>query len=204
MKPATGSRPSADSNKVSVRIDSGGHSFSVDTLPREVADGECVAEFCVVTCKTVLVPDEVFDETAAANYLAVAGVPCSADETPVTASANGITAVMAVARTFAEAVGRLSGGRARFTTPLLRECTPEGRRLEISTAGDVSCFRICDKGRLRFAEALRTESAEDILYYTSELRSRFGLDEYIIYICGDSAAEKARLLSKYFKGVICE
>lgn len=204
MRPATGSNNPSDRSKVSVRTDSGGHSFCVDSLPGEVLNGECVAEFCIATHKTVLVPAEVFEESSAAQYLAVAGVPCAADEEPVWMADGGIVAVAAVARSFKAAVGRLPEGCVSFTSPLLGGCDAGGRRLQINTFGNVSFFRLSDNGRLRVAEALKTDSADDILYYLNELDGRFGLNEYLIYIYGDGAESAAQLAGKYFKNVRCE
>ena len=191
-------------NKVSVRAESGGHSFCIDSLSGEILDGECGVEFCIVTHKTVLVPDEIFETSSAARYLSVAGVPCAGDEEPLCISEGGITAVMAVSERFMADVGRRLGGRASFTSPLLGDCGHNGRRVQIQTLGGVSFFKVGDNGRLRFAEALQTDSADDILYYANALDSRFGLNEYLIYICGDGAETTARLLSKYFSSVKCE
>lgn len=204
MKPETGNNSlAAQTEKVSVRIESGGHSFSSDTLPPKVLQA-AEAEFCVVTDKTVLVPDEAFDPEYAERWLAVSGLACNDDELPLCVSRNGVTAIMAVARQCSAAIGREFGQRAHFTTPLLEEYDSEGRKLHIRTIGQVSYFKLYENGRLRFAEALKTEGPGDILYYMHKIDGRFGLDAYHIYIYGEGAAGTRKVLKKYFNRVKCE
>ena len=205
MRPETGNNsPSADNRKVSVRLDSGGHSFSADNLPKRAFAQDVQVEFTVVTHKTVLVPAEAFDPEAAAALLAVAGLPCSADEEPLCITAGDKTAVAAIDCRCATEIARLFGGRAAFVSPLLHDCPAEERRLCIRTLGKVTFFTITDNGRLRFAEAFRTENSDEVLYYTRELDRRCMLEGYLIYIYGDEASETARLLKRYYKKVKCE
>ena len=205
MRQVTGnnSRP-ADKNKVSVRIESGGHSFSLDGLPKKAFDEETTVVFSVITHKTLLVPAELFDQSAAANMLAIAGLECTPDEEPVCTSDNGTVTVMAVAKSAVAAISERFGERARFTSPLSAATNAEGRRLDIRTCGRVSYFTLSEEGRLHFAEALKTDDADEILYYVQAVNNRFILDKYLIYIYGDGAAETAKLLRRYFKGVKCE
>lgn len=117
MKPETGNNSvSADVRKVSVRIESGGHSFSVDALPKLAFDENAAVEFVVITHKTVLVPDELFDEAAAGDFLAVAGLPCAAGEKPLCIPDEGCTAVAAVSAECLSEIARQFGPRSRFVT----------------------------------------------------------------------------------------
>lgn len=205
MKPETGNNSvSADVRKVSVRIESGGHSFSVDALPKLAFDENAAVEFVVITHKTVLVPDELFDEAAAGDFLAVAGLPCAAGEMPLCIPDEGCTAVAAVSAECLSEIARQFGPRARFVSPMVMRSQSAGRRLYIRTFGKVSYFNLWDEGRLRLAEAFVTADADEILYYVCGLDRNFGLGEYHIYIYGDGADETAKLLKRYFKNVKCE
>lgn len=190
--------------KVSVRADSGGHSFSFDTLPESLFDGTAQVEFSVSTHKTTLLPAVVFDERSAAKYLAVAGLACREDERALCITCGNIVAVVAVSVEFLARVAETFGARASFTSPLLELCREEGSKMHIRRAGDVSYVVFCVNGKLRFAEAFRTESEEEVLYYVHLLRDRFDLNEYLIYISGEHSEATARLLSKYFSHVKCE
>ncbi|MEG2612789.1 MAG: hypothetical protein RR971_04805, partial [Alistipes sp.] len=103
-------------NRMSIQLKRGGHSFSMANLPASVVE----AKFVVLTDKTLLVPQEEFDESLAANYLRVAGMACSASETPVWSSTKApIVAIMAAdAACMASIRGKL-GDQASFTSPLL-------------------------------------------------------------------------------------
>lgn len=205
MRPETGNNnPSADNSKVSIRLESGGHSFSADALPDELRNPQTEALFEVVTHKTLLIPSELFERDNAARYLAVAGLACRPDETALTAEKEGMTAVMAVSSKMLNAIRPHFGERAAFTSPLLELENGGGRELRIALYGDVSYFKLSDDGRLRFAEALRTVDFDEILYCLHILDERFGLAAYHIYICGDGAADTAARVKKYFRKVKCE
>ena len=205
MRPETGNNhPSADVIKVSVRVDSGGHSFSVDTLPKRASDKKTTVEFVIVTDKTVLVPSDIFSNQDAEALLAAAGVPCNSDEQPLCISAGEMTAVAAVSKRCAELIAGRFGGRAVFASPLLEEFASDGRKLHIRTFGSTACFKLYEDGRLRFAEMLKTAGEDDVLYYVQGLHDHFALDAYHIYIYGDRSAETAKLLKRYFNNVECE
>lgn len=206
MKPVTGNNnPSADVNKVSVRLDSGGHSFSVELLPKKAFDSASVVEFTVITHKSLLIPSEIFEASAAANYLAVAGLACSSAEQPLCMEAGDKTVVAAVDRSCLETIGKQFDSRAVFTSPLLQCCDNPSSKLHICTYDRVACFKLYgEDGRLRFAEMLRCAGSDDILYYVHELSTQFDIDGFLIYICGDHAVESAKLLKKYFGRVKCE
>ena len=205
MRPVTGNNnTSTDVNKVSVRIDSGGHSFSVDTLPAKALEDGVTVEFAVITHKSVLVPSECLDAGDAANWLSVSGLACNSDEQPLCVVSGRHTVVAAVAKTAVEDIAAKIGERAEFTSPLLSHYDSDGKKLHICTFGNVSYFKLYEDNRLRFAEAFKTAGEDDILYYAQGLNAHFGLSGYLIYIYGDRSAETAKLLKRYFKGVRCE
>ena len=205
MRQVTGNNSlPANVNKVSVRVVSGGHSFCVDGLPKKAFSDDVTVEFEVVTLKTILVPTEVFEAENAEKYLAVAGVPCSADEEAVCITDGWRTAVMAVSTECLAAIDETFGARAVFISPLLHRHDVSGYKLHIRTIGEVSCFKLYADSTLRFAEILPTAGADDVLYYVQGLDAQYGLKAYHIYIYGDGAEETSKVLKRYFKGVRCE
>ena len=194
----------ADIDKVSVRIVSGGHSFSVEGLPRKAFDEGVTVEFQVITPKSLLVPAEAFDAASAAGLLAVAGIGCTPAEEPLCIVAGDKVAVAAVATQCLARIDENFGTRAAFTSPLLEECDADGCKLYIRTFGDCCCLRVCENGRLRFAEIMPAATPDEILYYVQTLCDRMECSEYLIYIYGEGASESAKLLRRYFKRVKCE
>lgn len=199
----------ADNNTVSIRLGSGGHAFSEEELAAAASrlnDNPCiVAEFSVETHKTLLVPSEIFDPAAAAGYLAVAGIPCRADEEVISVAAGDMTAVMAADKACTEFIRRTFGDRARFTTPLLTLGGKDAQRtLRIHLCRGVGYFKLCEEGRMRFAEALKTDTTADLLYALQGLDERYGLKGCTIIISGDGAEAQAREVKRYFRKVRCE
>ncbi len=203
MKQATGNNTAAARNDVSIQFNLGGHSFSASDLPAEVVAGTDDVLFTVCTHKVTLVPQEAFDEALSAQYLAVAGLACSAGETTVCSEMRAATvAVMAIDAALLDKVLAILGTRAKFTSPLLDKRHDEGRNLSIVIADDTAYYRLFD-GSLRLAEAIRLQSADDVLFYALQFVETAGLgNDTDIYIRGSRSA--TRLLKRYFKRVVCE
>lgn len=204
MKQETGNNLSEPAKIVSIRLVSGGHSFSVDTLPKRAFDDDATVEFSVSTHKCLLVPAEVFDAAEAEKYLAAEGIYCAGDERAAYRIEGDKAAVMAVNAACLGQISAQFGGRAYITTPLLREYKAAGRELHIHTVGEVSYFKLYDGARLQYAEAAATADSDEILYYTTLISRAADLTAYIIYISGDNAQKTAKLLKRYFKKVQCE
>ena len=204
MKQATGNNSLKDTKIVSVRIDSGGHYFSVDTLPKAAFENSCNVEFSIVTHKTVLVPAEIFEPEAAASYLEIAGLGCAVGERPVYTVRGDKAVVMAIAESCADTLIDRFDSHIAFCSPLLEEFAGKEKALHIRTIGDVSYFKLYDGENLLFAEALMTDSRDETLYYTALLDRKFGLAAYLIYIYGDRQKQTAKLLKRYFKNIKCE
>ena len=204
MRQETGSNNSAAIQKVSIRLASGGHSFSVDMLPKRAFDSDAETVFEVITHKCTLVPAEVFEPAAAAAYLAADGRACSADERAVFRIEGDKAVVMAAADSCVAQIDDKFGGRAVLTSPLLREYEAKGRELHICTLGGVSFFKLYDGPKLQYAEAAATADSDEVLYYTTLLDREFALGEYLIYISGDEARKTAKLLKRYYRKVLCE
>ena len=186
MKQATGNNTAAARNDVSIQFNLGGHSFSASDLPAEVVAGTDDVLFTVCTHKVTLVPQEAFDEALSAQYLAGAAT----------------VAVIAIDAALLDKVLAILGTRAKFTSPLLDKRHDEGRNLSIVIADDTAYYRLFD-GSLRLAEAIRLQSADDVLFYALRFVETAGLgNDTNIYIRGSRSA--ARLLKRYFKRVVCE
>lgn len=201
MKPETGNNLSAPKNDVSIQLKLGGHSFSTASLPSEPTDADIT--FIVETHKVTLVPKQAFDESSAGDYLSAVGLPCAENETPVCSEMQAdMIAVMAINRTALSEIIAEFGNRARFTSPLL--CSDHGgkRNISIRITDGVAYYRAFDNG-LQAAEAIKTVSDDDILYYTVRIAEALDFGkESVIYIKGGKSA--AKLVKRYFKNVICE
>lgn len=201
MKQETGNNLSAPKNDVSIQLKLGGHSFSTASLASVPADAGIT--FVVETHKVTLIPKKAFDESLAADYLSAVGLSCATDETAVCSDMQAETiAVMAIDKTaLSEIVGEF-GSRAGFTSPLLCSEHDGSRNMSIRIIDGVAYFRAFDNG-LQAAEAIRTASDNDVLYYAIRIGEalNFGKDTDI-YIEGGKSA--AKLVKRYFKKVICE
>ena len=123
MKQATGSNTPQSINKVSIQLTLDGHSFSAPALSGEFP-GDGPVEVELLTPRTMLVPEELFDKEHAGEVLAAAGMAALPGECPVwSAPQQNAVAVMAAAENALAAVHERLGGRARYTTPLL--CVPQ-------------------------------------------------------------------------------
>ncbi len=208
MRQVTGSNPIPQQNEVSIRLNSGGHSFSADTLSalaqRAESEPNARIVFVVDTPRVTLVPREEFSTEAMESYLAVCGIECLSDEIAIAVDADEpIMAVVAINRAAHESIIAKLGDKAKFTTPLLDDRHPEQHCVSISIGESVCYVRYQRPNELRFAEALTLGSDEDLLYYTMRIfeAESIALDTPI-YINGSHSAVK--LLKRYFKHVICE
>lgn len=180
---------------VSIRLMSGGHTFSTKDLEtiRQAGAG-AVVEF--VTHKTVLRPEQGFDMTNAVDDLTATGYAVAENEVVVSGRAqSGRVAVMAVSAACVEAIEAL-GVEVAYTSPLLAgEDLAEGSH--IALYGDVLYVRVY-KGGLRFAEAIAVENDADLLYYLVNIDKVYGI--YNMYARAEGDVERLnRVCRKYFK-----
>ena len=82
MKQATGSNTPQATNKVSIQLTLDGHSFSAPALSGEFP-GDGPVEVELLTPRTMLVPEELFDKEHAGEVLAAAGMAALPGECPV-------------------------------------------------------------------------------------------------------------------------
>jgi hypothetical protein len=204
MRQVTGSNPIPQQNDVSIRLNSGGHSFSVATLPTTATNADTRIRFVIDTPRVTLVPRTEFSANAATQYLAVCGIEPLHDEVVIAIEGeDDITAVVAINRVAYESISAKLADRAQFTTPLLDNRHPAEHCVTIGVGEGVCyvCYHTAET--LRFAEALTIGADDDILYYTTRLFEAESIPLNIpIYINGSRSA--AALLKRYFKQVICE
>lgn len=203
MKRATGNRTGSAENSVSIQLKLGGHSFSVDTLPSDITGGTAPVVFEVGTHKVTLVPQEEFDESLSAHYLDAVGLACGSDEIAVCSEPqSGIVAVMAVCRKAFDEITGVFGAMATFTTPLLADTGDDGQKALSLRIEDGVCYVVHTNGGLKLAEAIKIDSADDVLFYVHRITEILGLGNDIpVRVTGDRAA--ADILKRYFKGVEC-
>ena len=156
-------------NKVSIWLESDGHTFSNGTE----AEGGDVREIVVNTFKTALVPEQYLDTEDSARHLRDIGISITTDELVVHSTpTNGIVAVMAVVGSTLATL-REQYPNVTFTSPLLLgEPLERGTLLELRT--NTLYVRIYDDG-LRFAEAINIESEGDLLFALESLNRTYGI-----------------------------
>lgn len=204
MRQVTGSNQQPQRNDVSIRLNSGGHSFSVDTAMRQVPRDAVAIEFVIDTPRATLVAREHFAAEAAERYLAICGIHLLDDEMPIAIDGGADTiAIVATCRTAYDSICATFGERATFTTPLLTDTHPTEQCITIHV-GDGTCYiRYRSADELRFAEAFTSTCDDDILYYVARIIEAESIPAGIpIYICGSASA--ASLLKRHYKQVICE
>ena len=179
MKQATGSNTPQSINKVSIQLTLDGHSFSAPALSGEFP-GDGPVEVELLTPRTMLVPEELFDKEHAGEVLAAAGMAALPGECPVwSAPQQNAVAVMAAAENALAAVHERLGGRARYTTPLL--CVPQTSvpTVWMYYAAGLLYIKVYD-GKLRFAEVVPAPDEADLLYMLERLGSEFRLRDYTL------------------------
>ena len=205
MKQETGNSISVCDNKVSIQLLLGGHSFSPERITEQHTDSriEC-AECTVLTPRTVLVPRECFDVSAAEQYLRVAGLPCLSTETAVTSDLSAqIVAVMAVDTECLDVLRERFGERLAFTSPLCGSQNYSEPTVWIFRSGDLIYIKVY-KPVLRMAEAVEISSEADVLQLLHDLESVFEVRSCTIICCGDECERMRRQLAKYYPDVRCE
>jgi len=203
MKQATGSNTPQSINKVSIQLTLDGHSFSAPALSGEFP-GDGPVEVELLTPRTMLVPEELFDKEHAGEVLAAAGMAALPGECPVwSAPQQNAVAVMAAAENALAAVHERLGGRARYTTPLLREVQAGTPTVWAYRTAGLLYIKVSD-GSLRFAGVIPAPDTADVCYFTERLEKEFALKSCELRISGDAAKACGKLLKGYFKRIVCE
>jgi hypothetical protein len=184
-------------NKASIRYKSGGHSFSAKEVESLTAQRKSV-EIRVVTHKTVLMPAAHYDSQMGTQLLTSMGLTPSCTENVVaTSEREGMVAVMAVDREFADGVAQLKGDVA-LTSPLLDAPVERGTIIELD--GDVAFIRVYD-GSLRFAEAVTIGSDAGLSYLAEKLNTLYSIYNMNAHARGDVERVK-RVCGRCFKNLV--
>lgn len=183
-------------DKVSIRFQSGGHSFSEAQLKETIASGKRV-EVEIVSPRTALMPADA--RFSPAEVLRMAGLAPRATECAVKSEVvDGRVAVMAVDNALCN---RLRECSVVYSSPLTAvDCSREGVMLNL--IGSVLYLHIVEGGVLRVAEVLPVANDADIVYYLERFNEVYLIYNKAAYIKGDGRL--APLARKVFKSVICE
>lgn len=189
-------------SKVSIRLMSGGHSFSVAAVEELSKSGanEYVVE--VATHKTTLVPITMFREESAQEYLSMVGLRPSHDEVVVfSPELDDRVAVMAVSKECYAHLSLVLGGAIAFVSPLQMGRVPkEGAIMEL--AGDTLFVRIFNGGMI-FGEAIEVRNDADMLFALESIDQVYHIYNMRVRAKGD--IERLKRCSKdLFSNLECE
>lgn len=188
-------------NKVSIRLESGGHAFSPSALNAALervasskGDGTSKSggvmngadvEFVIHTHKTALVPAEYFDSENPRLELSAVGIAPASDEVVVCSGVvRDTVAVMAMNCACYDHISKTYGTRASFLSPL-QEGEPMDRGVAIALYADVLYVRVYDGG-MRFAEAMEVATDADVLYYLDSINRVYDIYNMHARATGDT------------------
>ncbi|MDE6865670.1 MAG: DUF3822 family protein [Alistipes sp.] len=189
---------------MSIQLALDGHSFSI--VGSRAALSEAVVSVEILTPRTLLVPEELFDPSHAATLLAADGkAPHTGEEIVHSAPVEGIVALMTVPT---KALRRLrerldTDAELAFTTPLLAPAHPDKPTVLLHQAAGYLYIRIYNGG-LRLAEALPMPTDAAIRYVLERLETEFPLKQYAAQLFGKENRRLEKLVGKRFKSVRCE
>ena len=187
--------------KVSIRLMSGGHSFSpaeIEAMAKE--GGVLTAE--LITPKITLVPEVMFDKERVVEYLAFVGLAPAHDEVTVYSPAvDDKVAVMAVAKSCYAKLVTEFGNNIEFSSPLIQGHAPKQGAL-IDLVDDVLYVRIFNGGML-FGEAMKVENDADILFYFEQINKVYNIYNMHVRARGD-VDRIAKLTKHLFTNIECE
>ena len=188
-------------NNVSIRLLSGGHSFSSADIDA-VRNASQPVEVTVISAKSTLVPAEVFDKEHAEDFLHEVGIYPTHSECVVYSDADdGAVAVMAMnAECYAQLMEAATHG-ITFSSPLIDE-KPMKRGCVLHLEGGV-LYVLVYNGGLRLAEAVECTSDADVLYYLSTIGEVYDIYNMYARVCGDTKRLMPHV-KRLFKEYICE
>lgn len=202
MKLVTGKTDSAESpKKVSIQLSLDGHSFSA--LPGDFP-GEDSVRVELLTPKTMLVPEELFDCDHAGELLAAGGMAPDADECAVSGEPQGgVVALMAWPAEDVRRIRQTLGSRVRFATPLLDMPALTEAGVWADLVSGLLYIKVFGD-RLRMAEVIPAASEADVLYLFERLNAEFPLAEQVLYLT-QRAKPLRKSIGKRFKRIVsCE
>ena len=205
MKQVTGrTNPRPAVKKVSIQLALDGHSFSIAGCEGLLPEPTVTVE--ILTARTLLVPEELFDPQRAAALLAADGkTPLTGEVTVHSAPHNGAVAVMAVPELALQQLReRLDADtQLTYTTPLLPVIHPKTPTVLLRRAGHYLYIKVYHP-TLRLAEVIPAPTDADVRYAVERLDSEFPAKEYTLCVKGKAARPLIKLVGKRYKKVQCE
>lgn len=190
-----------NTTKVSIRLMSGGHSFSPAQV-EGMAKGGSALTAELITAKITLVPEVMFDPERIVEYLAFVGIAPAHDEVAVYSPAvNDKVAVMAMAKSCYEKLVAEFGKNITFSSPLIQGHAPKQGAL-VDLVDDVLYVRIFNGGML-FGEAVRVENDADILFMFEQINKVYNIYNMHVRARGDKE-RLAKLTKHLFTNIECE
>lgn len=189
-------------SKVSIRLMSGGHSFSVAAVEELSKSGATEYVVEVATPKTTLVPITMFRAESAMEYLSMVGLKPNHDEVVVfSPELDDRVAVMAMSKECYAHLSLVLGGGLKFVSPLQMGRVPkEGAIVEL--AGDTLYVRIFNGGMI-FGEALEAKNDADILFALESIELVYHIYNMRVRAKGDVERLKA-CCKNLFSDLECE
>lgn len=189
-------------DKVSIRLMSGGHSFSredIDSLAR-CTNGNAIVE--IITPRTTLVPTTMFHAEAIDDYLRMVGRGHRHDEVVVVSpEVDDRVAIMALDRECHDYLREAFGGNIHFVSPLILSRVPkEGAIIEL--VGEVMYVRIFNGGMI-FGEAIVIPTDADMLYALESINAVYHIYNMRTRVKGD-VARFAKCCNDLFTNLECE
>ena len=190
-----------NTTKVSIRLMSGGHSFSPAQVEAMAKEGSALTAE-LITAKITLVPEVMFDPERIVEYLAFVGIAPAYDEVAVYSPAvDDKVAVMAMARSCYEKLVAEFGKNITFSSPLIQGHAPKQGAL-VDLVEDVLYVRIFNGGML-FGEAMRVENDADILFFFEQINKVYNIYNMHVRARGDKE-RLAKLTKHLFTNIECE
>lgn len=190
-----------NTTKVSIRLMSGGHSFSPAQVGEMAKEGSALTAE-LITAKITLVPEVMFDPERIVEYLAFVGIAPAHDEVAVYSPAvDDKVAVMAMAKSCYEKLVAEFGKNITFSSPLIQGHAPKQGAL-VDLVGDVLYLRIFNGGML-FGEAVRVENDAGILFMFEQINKVYNIYNMHVRARGDKE-RLAKLTKHLFTNIECE
>lgn len=195
----TGNNSSETNNVMSIQLVLSGHNFlmAVDALNALPKGQACKITISVDSFKTVLVPDELFDDTCAEGYLAAANRASDDNERAVVIHSDGITAVCAVSAVVADLIASNPQWNVCYTTPLLDGIIPYSKTVRISLTPQNCYFVVCNNS-LRYAEVFAESDIDNIVFIASHLCHTMKLCGYDVKVRGTEVESVVERLKPLF------
>lgn len=163
----------SNTNTVSIRLMSGGHSFSPAAIEDKAKEGSALVVE-LVTPKLTLVPEVMFDASRLVEYLAFVGLAPAHDEVAVYSPAvDDKVAVMAMSKSCYAHLLLTFGDNLTFSSPIIQGHAPKQGAL-VDLVGDVLYLRIFNGGML-FGEAVAVANDADILFVLESVNKIYSI-----------------------------